>query len=274
MIVKQMADMLNETIKPEVIGTNSEIKVENYDWVDVGIFTTTPVEPEPVPVVTPYARWRLAKSYNTPQTIDNTATPASPYTANWSSEYTDYEAGFDVPLSWGGADDYYVLNKGGYCSIPLNYNNGFSISVVGHCWGADEYPKSESIACALLNITGINLVVNCLTRDPETYIDDGIIKIFTKLGNTPATYKSIDVAENNNEYTMSLLEYNSDFNVTIEKDAESISLKVNGEVKVKWATPAYTGTTNAVLGNNATYSAQRLISFFAAYNSFNIDYIE
>lgn len=277
MIVKQMADMLNETIKPEVIGTNAEIKLENYDWVDVGISTTTPVEPvppePPAPVVTPYARWQLEEFSSVPQSITNLADHTVPYTANWSSGYTS--GADDLPLSWGGLDDFYVLDKGGYCSIPFNYNNNFSISVAGHCWAAGSYPKKESVACALLNIPELNLVVNCLTRDPDSIEgDDKEIRLFTKLGNNPATYTASDVVENHNEYKMPAWNYTDDFNVTIEKDAESIALKVNGEVKVKWATPEYTETTNAVLGNNSYYIATTLMSFNADYSSFNIDYIE
>lgn len=275
MIVKQLADMLNETIKPEIIGTNTEIKFENYDWVDVGISTTTPVEPEPpAPVVTPYARWQLDEFSSVPQSIVNLADHTVPYTANWTSGYTGYEEG-EVPLSWGGLDDFYVLDKGGYCSIPFNYNNDFSISVVGQCWVAGAYPKKESVACQLLNITGLNLVVNCLTYDPDSIdLGEPEIKLFTKLGNNLATYTASDVVEDHNEYTMPAWNYTDDFNVTIEKDAESIALKVNGEVKVKWATPEYSGTTNAVIGNNSYYLATMLMSFNAAYNSFNIDYIE
>lgn len=265
--------MLNETIKPEIIGTNAEIKFENYDWVDVGISTTTSVEPEPEPVVTPYARWQLDEFSSAPQTVVNTATPSAPYTANWTESYSPGVS--DVPLSWNGLDDFYVLDKGGYCSIPFNYNKGFKISVVGSSVAAGVYPKSESVACQLLNITGLNLVVNCLTRDPASVAEgETQIKLFAKLGNNPATYTADDVVEDHNEYTMPAWDYRSNFNVTIEKGAESIALKVNGEIKVKWATPTYTGETNAVLGNNSYYLATMLISFRAWYNSFNIDYIE
>lgn len=269
-----MADMLNETIKPEIIGTNTEIKFENYDWVDVGIFTTTPVGPEPEPVVTPYARWQLDEFSSVPQSIVNLADHTVPYTANWTSGYTGYGEG-DVPLSWGGLDDFYVLDKGGYCSIPFTYSNGFKISVTGSSVAASAYPKSESIACTLLNITGLNLIVNCLTRDPASVAEgETQIKLFAKMGTTPATYIADDVVEDHNEYTMPAWDYRSNFNVTIEKDAENISLKVNGELKLMWATPEYTGPTDAVLGNNVTYLAQMLMSFRAWYNSFNIDYIE
>lgn len=273
MIVKQLADMLNETIKPEIIGTNAEIKLENYDWVDVGIFTTTSVEPEPEPVVTPYARWQLEEFSSVPQSITNLADHTVPYTADWTSGYT---AGVgEVPLSWGGLDDFYVLDKGGYCSIPFNYNKGFKISVIGKSVAAAVYPKSESVACQLISITGLNLIVNCLTRDPDSVAEgETQIKLFAKLGNDLATYTASDVVEDHNEYTMPAWDYRSNFNVTIEKDAENISLKVNGELKVKWATPAYTGETNAVLGNNSYYLATMLMSFRAWYNSFNIDYIE
>lgn len=280
MIVKQMADMLNETIKPEIIGTNTEIKFENYDWVDVGISTTTPVEPvPPAPVATPYARWEVDEYISVPESIENSATPATPYTANWTSGYTGYKED-DVPLAWGGlGEDFYVLDKGGYCSIPFNYSNNFNISVAGHCFDSKPYPKSETVSCALLNITGLNLVVNCLTRDPDSVsLDETDIRLFAKLGNSTATYLAGDVVSTGTasspEYKMDAWSYNSDFNVSIEKDAESITLKVNGEVKVKWATPEYTETTNAVIGNSSYYIASTLISFFAEYNSFNIDYIE
>lgn len=275
MIVKQMADMLNETIKPEIIGTNAEIKLENYDWVDVGISTTTPVEPvPPAPVVTPYARWQFEQFSTAPQRIVNLADYTVPYTADWTSGYPGPEED-DVPLDWGGLEDFYYLDKGGYCSIPFNYNNNFSISVAGVCFSSGLYPKKESVACQLLNITGLNLVVNCLTYDPESIdLGEPEIKLFAKMGDTLATYTASDVTENHNEYKMPAWTYNSDFNVTIEKDAEFIALKVNGEVKVKWATPEYTETTNAVLGNNSNYIASTLISFTANYSSFNIDYIE
>ena len=270
--------MLNETIKPEVIGTNSEIKFENYDWIDVGIFTTTPVEPEPEPVVTPYARWQFDEFSTAPQTIVNTATPASPYTANWTSGYSGYEEG-EVPLSWGGLEEFYDLDKGGYCSIPFNYSNNFSISVAGHCFDSNPYPQSETVSCALLNITGLNLVVNCLTRDPDSVsLDETDIRLFAKLGKSTATYLAGDVTSTGTasrpEYKMDAWNYNSDFNVSIEKDTESIALKVNGVVKIKWDTPAYTGDTNAVIGNNTYYLSSSFISFFANYSSFNIDYIE
>ena len=121
----------------------------------------------------------------------------------------------------------------------------------------------------------MNLIVNCLTRDPDSVAEgETQIKLFAKMGNTLATYTADDVVEDHNEYTMPAWDYRSNFNVTIEKDAESIALKVNGELKVKWATPTYTGETTAVLGKNVMYSAQMLMSFRAWYNSFNIDYIE
>lgn len=280
MIVKQMADMLNETIKPEIIGTNAEIKSENYDWVDVGISTTTPVEPvppePPAPVVTPYARWAIEElSADVPQTIRNTANPAVPYTANWTQGYSGSE--FDGPLFDDGG--IYILNQGGYCSIPFTYSNGFKISVGGIAYPAGGYPKSEKVSCALLNITGLNLVANCLTRDPDSIEgDDKEIRLFAKLGNSTATYLADDVMSTGTasspEYKMNAWNYTDNFNVEIEKDAESIALKVNGVVKIKWATPAYTGDTNAVIGNNTSYLSSSLISFEANYSSFNIDYIE
>lgn len=275
MIVKQMADMLNETIKPEIIGTNTEIKFENYDWVDVGISTTTPVEPEPPepePVVTPYARWQFEEFSEAPQTIANLADHTVPYTANWTDGYSSTDLG-DVPLYFGG-DEVYNLDKGGYCSIPFNYNNNFSISVAGQCHAAGAYPKSESVTCYFLSITGLNLYIQCLTRDPDSIEgDDKEIILSVKLGDDRASYYADDVKHTGNVYKMNAWNYTDNFNVTIERDAESIALKVNGVVKVKWAPPAYTGETNAVLGNNIHYT-ETMRSFNADYSSFNIDYIE
>lgn len=277
MIVKQMADMLNETIKPEIIGTNAEIKFENYDWVDVGISTTTPVEPEPEPVVTPFARWQFEEFSSVPQSITNLADHTVPYTADWTGGYTGYEDG-DVPLAWGGLEDFYYLDKGGYCSIPFDYGKDFSISVAGQCFASGLYPKKESVACYLLYIQELNFVIQCLTRDPDSVeADDKEIRLSTKLDDSTATYLADDVKNAGTgphpKYVMNAFNYTDDFNVTIEKDAESIALKVNGEVKVKWKTPTYTGETNAVLGNNIYYTST-IMSFTANYSSFNIDYIE
>lgn len=286
MIVKQMADMLNETIKPEVIGTNAEIKFENYDWVDVGIFTTTPAEPEPEPepVVTPYAEWEIPTSatfvYDGDH-ISNIINPATTYYATLTPGYATEEdpeiVASTVNMAELDEDWNYKLRNYGYIRIVTpqeqqvearaQIDTRFRVadSTVSYSILKSGFYSNSELFDAFVSFVAVG------NRLVFKYHLDGT-------NQTASEYDSTVTENSYHEYSVNLPNYTK-MSVGFRILSDSIeAFTINSfqvrTVLAKWSRTDTHPLNRHVIGNDTYYVQNISESYTDPYKQFAIDYID
>lgn len=289
MIVKQMADMLNETIKPEIIGTNAEIKLENYGWVDVGISTTTPVPPEPpeppAPVVTPYAEWEVPDSdtsVHDGENISNTITPATAYYAGLTPGYaseTDPEIVAEaVNIAELDEDWNYKLKKYGYIRIDTPQERQVEViavladtrfrvpdSTVSYSILKSAFHSNSELFDAFVSFVAVG---NHLVFK---YLLDGT-------NQTATEYDSTVTENSSHEYSVNFPNY-TNMSVGFRILSDSIEAFTLNRFQVrtvlaKWNRTDTHPLNRHVIGNDTYYVEDKSVSYTDAYKQFKIDYID